>query len=270
MHDSGGNSVEEEARSRRRRSLLAILVLLLAVMCMGFVLLFDGIDLATRFLERYLGEREAPVTEEEPIDPDAPTSEEIETAKYIYAEQIESQVNLRKLADGEVEFLELGAVSIADNDALMDIRATFTDGTSAPGAVWFARLGETWYFRTITGLRPEVTEGSADTVQAAEEPRRPLTADEKLLEVGVRDPDEGVLTTLANSQAVNRPVIAGLVAAEYTRIDIGRPEDGAQTVSIPVTMTLVDGSSVEAVIVMITKTVEYRERVFLTAFTESE
>jgi hypothetical protein len=245
-------------------------VVLLALASFGWALFYaGGLDAITSAYAKYTAARGT-----SPLSPSTVTSdtaasltkEQLDGAKYIYAEQIESQENLDKLADGDVRSVDIDSVNVDKDDALVNVTINFADGTSAPGGIRFLRVDGVWYFRTITGLRSEKTGGDADAVGLGRVVPQPIDPDKKLAQVGVIAPDEGVLRTLATQQLVSQPVFRDLMAGEYERYTVGRPVAGPDTFTIPVVIMGSEESTISAEIVLIAKTVESHDRLFLTTF----
>lgn len=191
-----------------------------------------------------------------------------EASELTYAEQIESQEIIDRLADGDVTSFVVDEVNGGKDSALVRITARFRDGTRAPGDMRFIRRGEVWYFVTITGLRPADTGGIADDVNTQESIEPLVTSKEKLAEVGVVEPDEGVVRTIAQQQVVNQPVIRDLLAGEYTKYRLGKPVLGSNTFTIPVTVSGSEETTVAARIIVIAKNVEGKDRLFITTFSQ--
>lgn len=194
------------------------------------------------------------------------TKEQLAAAKYVYAEQIESQENLDMLADGDVRSVDIDSVDVNQDAALVNLTVHFEDGTSALSGIRFLRVDGVWYFRTITGLRSEKTGGDADAVGLGRVVAQPIDPDTKLAQVGVVAPDEGVLRTLATQQLASQPVFRDLMAGEYERYTLGKPVVGPDTFTIPVVIMGSKESTISAEIVLIAKTVESHDRLFLTTF----
>jgi hypothetical protein len=191
---------------------------------------------------------------------------DLTAAKIVYAEQIESQVNIGRLAAGDITRFTVDKVDVRANEALVSITATFKDKTKAAGAMRFVKAGDLWYFTTITGLRSAKTGGFADSVSSGSAIAPTMSADEKLAAVGVKEPDAGVLATIAEQQKLNQSIVTALLAGEYKTYELGKPETGASTFTIPVTIGGPKESGVKASIVLISKNVEGKDRIFITTF----
>jgi hypothetical protein len=267
------NPMEESQRQRRGFILSGLLTLLALGIFLGVLFFAGGMDVVTGLFSRNAagsgGSRSvatAPAASASVEPTVAPAKSELEMAKYIYAEQIESQANLNKLADGKVESIRIDSVDVSGDSSLVKVTVDFKDGTRAPGGMRFRRVGGVWYFQTITGLRSAKTGGSADSVDAASKVAEPLDADVKLAQVGVKTPDSGVLSTIAEQAKVNQPLFRDLMAGKYKSYSLGTPVEGPNTFTIPVTIEGSSESSISASIVLIAKTVEGTDRVFLTTF----
>jgi hypothetical protein len=265
------HTAAEQPKPRRGWLVFWVLVVLLALGAFVGVLFYGGgLDAAKQFYAGYMrGSSASPTPSTASTSADATANlspEALEAAKYVYAEQIESQVNLDKLADGQVSIVRVGTVDTQSDESLVNVTVVFKDGTSAPGALRFRRVGGVWYFETITGLRSGASGGSADTVQDATDAAEPVGADAKLAEVGVKEPDPGVLSTFAEQTKVNQPLFRDLMAGEYASYVVGVPVAGANTFTIPITMKGTAESTAGATMVLVAKTVEGEDRVFLTTF----
>jgi hypothetical protein len=181
---------------------------------------------------------------------------DLTAAKIVYAEQIESQVNIGRLAAGDITRFTVDKVDVRANE----------DKTKAAGAMRFVKAGDLWYFTTITGLRSAKTGGFADSVSSGSAIAPTMSADEKLAAVGVKEPDAGVLATIAEQQKLNQSIVTALLAGEYKTYELGKPETGASTFTIPVTIGGPKESGVKASIVLISKNVEGKDRIFITTF----
>ena len=185
-------------------------------------------------------------------------------AKLTYAEQIESQTNIERLARGDIASFTVDSVKLGKYESIVRVTARFVDRTHAPGEMRFARRGSDWYFVTITGLRTAETHGLADSTNSAKSIATSVTVDKKLAEAGVIEPDQGVLDTIAEQQSVNRPAVASLLDGTVKRFDLDKPILGSGTFTIPVTILDHRGGTKPAEIVVISKNVEGVERLFIT------
>jgi hypothetical protein len=82
-------------------------------------------------------------------------------AKRMYVEEIQSQVNLNKMAAGEIRRFDVTKVTQSKNRdaAAIMVTAHFSDGTSAPGIIQLVKPAGAWYFMSFTGLNPATASG---------------------------------------------------------------------------------------------------------------
>lgn len=249
----------------------ALLFLAFSLALFGGVFYYIGglptaMNLISQVWPGVLGAGPAQPTAEATVTVDAAA---IAAAKMTYAEQIESQQSLLRLADGDVESFKVDSVKSLKDTALVDITARFRDQTSAPGQMRFVRKGGLWYFVTITGLRTATTNGMADFVNTEESIAPTGTPEERLAEVGVEKPDQGVLQTIAQQQVINQPVVNELLAGEYDWYELGTPVAGSRTFTIPVSFGGSEGTTSTGRLVMLDVHVEGKDRVFITTLSEN-
>jgi len=264
---SGDPSARVDPKRSSKRVAISLLFLVLAlVLFCGALYYVGGID----YLMSLFGKKTPAVSTLRKNASQATTSSvsaaELESASQVYAEQIESQGNIDRLSDGDIASFTVDKIKQDSKSAIVSITARFKDGTSAPGDLRFVHNGELWYFLTITGLRPDGTGGLAGITNSAESIAPTVTADEKLAEVGVITPDEGVVRTIAEQQLVNQPIIRDLLSGEYELYTMGKPVTGPSTFTIPVTITSSKESTVSASVVVISKYVEGKDSLFITTF----
>lgn len=263
--DASANA--QASAPRRSRVMLAVILLVVAVATLAAVVyLTDGVSLVSGLF----GGKPSPGAAAPPaavatatatVDPN-----DLEAAKLTYAEQIESQENIDRLADGDLKAFTVDSVKSGADAALVRITAEFRDGTRAPGALRFVRKDQRWYFTTITGLREAETGGIADETNSAKSISPTVTADQKLAAVGITEADKDVLRTIAEQQVANQSVIRDLLSGEYKNYALAKPVIGSSTFTIPVTIGGGGETTVGAKIVVIAKNIEGKDRVFITTF----
>lgn len=189
-------------------------------------------------------------------------------AKLTYAEQIESQEALDHLADGDVKSFTVDSVKSDGESALVRITARFRDDSRAPGELRFVHRGQIWYFVTISGLRAVDTNRLADLVNPGRSISPTATPDEKLADVGVKKPDQGVLQTIAQQQIINQPVVRDLIAGEYSWYELGRPVPGSRTFTIPITFGGSEETTIAGRIILLAVHTEGKDRLFITTLSQ--
>jgi hypothetical protein len=187
-------------------------------------------------------------------------------ARLTYAEQVESQNNINLLAEGQIASFAVNKVDAQPDSAIVYVTANFTDGTKAPGQMRFVKSGDMWFFVTITGVRDASTYGFADVTNNAQTIATTATAEQKLAELGITDPDPGVVATIAEQQVANQPTFTALLNKQYKRFDMGAPTHGPDTYTLPVTMVRSKNATETGRVILITKNVEDRDLTFITTF----
>ncbi|TLM80134.1 MAG: hypothetical protein FDZ70_01985 [Actinobacteria bacterium] len=189
---------------------------------------------------------------------DLPEGVSREFALRTWAEQVQSQVNIGKLLNGEVRELRFGSNSGDNYAEKMTMTVKFADGTSAPGELYLRKAGENWYVEGLRGMRKAVMGGSADSVGRAE-------SDPPLRLPDISQVDIGVLNTIFDQQAANQPVFEDYVAGNVTCVSIDGVVRGPRTATIAATMYEKD-ETVKAEIVAVSTTVSGEEQWFLARF----
>lgn len=264
-------SPQLEAPVTRRSSVLPMLAVLILTAALFAVVCWylGGIDGISSLVEAELAPKPSEVVATSTVSPAPAVSvgaTETTAAKLVYAEQIESQENIDKLADGDVASFRVDSAKVASDSAIVRITIKMHDGTSAPGALRFVRSGELWYFATITGLRSSRTGGEADEIGSSESVTATITADEKLAAVGVEVPDADVIRVIAEQQVINQPLVRDLIAGEYQWYTLGKPVNGPYTFTIPVKFGGSEETTIAGAITIIAKNVEGQDRLFITTF----
>jgi len=273
-------SAPVQATSRSRgRVLLPVLLFLLAIAVFGAALYFvGGVDYVnTLFSSVTGGSPSKPSTPAAAVVP-TPTPTPVATglvlppgvseelAQRMYVEQIESQANLEKMADGEIVSFEITSVETKNERSAVFVRARFADGSAAPGVIQFVRIEGIWYFMSITGLRPSNVGGSAETIQRGSVEDGERSNAEVIAESGVTVFDEAVMTTVLEQQRANQSIIVAMIDGSLTDLKLGAPGKGAGTTTVPSTLTGPKSAPVAGEAVLIHKSVDAEDLTFLTMF----
>ncbi|NTU70232.1 MAG: hypothetical protein HGB10_00170 [Coriobacteriia bacterium] len=189
-------------------------------------------------------------------------------AKRMYVEQIQSQANLRKLADGDLTLIKVTSVELNKRKTAgaVFMKAFFSDGTSAPGVMQMVYRGDNWYIMSVTGLSDQSVYGSAKTVQRGtiEEGKQ---HDKKVIrESGIEVFDVGVMNTMLAEQRANQEVVRALLGKKYSRMEFGDPLEGSGTTTVPSKATGKKVDPLDAEAALIEKTVDDSDYIFLASF----
>ena len=160
-------------------------------------------------------------------------------AKRMYVEEIQSQVNLNKMAAGEIARFDVTKVELSKNKdaAAIRVQAYFTDKTSAPGIIQLVKPAGAWYFMSFTGLNTATASGYAEptnqgTVAFGLQSNQKVIADS-----GVTEFDYGVINTLLAAQTADQTIVTGIVDGTLSKIGLGAPLKGAGTTTVPANLT---------------------------------
>jgi len=241
---------------------IALLVIALALF-VGVFFWVGGIDGVRSMLGMRPGEPTKPASAASvPASATVPSAS-LAAAKIVYAEQIESQEMVHRLANGEATALEVLSTKADDESAIAQVRVTFRSGVRVRGTVRLVKSDGVWYFVTLT-------RSSESKILEGFDPLKPYAngswtdaVDTELEEAGVTDPDTGVLQTIAQQQLANQPVMLEVVSGKPVRYDFGNVVKGPKTFTIPVT-NHTDATASPGRIVIIAKTVEGVDRLFIT------
>ncbi|MDZ4063472.1 MAG: hypothetical protein U1E22_02285 [Coriobacteriia bacterium] len=153
-----------------------------------------------------------------------------EFALRIWQEQIDSQVNIRKLVDGQVESMTVTKVDRAADRATLDIVAKFSDGTSLPGKLGMRSFGGKWYFAYVSGMRRGASDLSADDVGtgAGTEPTSAVPA--------VADVDVPLLNTILEQQATSSAVLEEYATGVVRSVRVADRVASAGTITLDIVM----------------------------------
>ncbi len=189
-----------------------------------------------------------------------------ELAKRMYVEQIQSQVNLNKMAAGAITRFDVTSVKATADAASVFVTVYFSDGTSAPGVIQLVKRGGSWYFMSITGLSTDQATGLADTVNEGTVAQGAQSDAKVVSESGVTDFDYGVINTMLAQQTANQTIITGVVDGSLTTIALGKPVKGAGTTVVPANLSGKDAKPIAGEAVMIHTTDGNTKYLFLTSF----
>lgn len=188
-------------------------------------------------------------------------------AKRMYVEQIQSQVNLEKMADGRISRFDVTSVKMSDakDAAAVFVAAFFNDGTSGPGVIQLVKPADAWYFMSFTGLSGPDASGDAETVNEGTVAQGEQTDAEVVDSSGIVTFDEGVINTLLTQQTENQTLISGIVDGSYTKIVLGEPAKSAGTIVVPVDLSGKSADALKGEAVIIDSN-DQDEHLFLTSF----
>lgn len=174
-----------------------------------------------------------------------------EFALRLWAEQVESQRVMKRLVAGDVKTLKIVSVERKGDEAFLNSRITFRDGTVAPGVIAMRRYGDTWYVAWASSSR----EGEEAESIAAELP----------------DPDTvdiALLNTIIAEQNKSSSITQEYVDGKVREITVGKVRPGPNTVTLAVEMDE-DHENGYADIVVIKKQVAGEDAWFLARFNKT-
>jgi|GEM_PF-2687960 len=186
-----------------------------------------------------------------------------EFALRIWQEQIDSQVNIAKLIDGEIERLVIDSVEQDGDVATLAVSAEFTDGTSAPGELGMRLFGGNWYAAYITGLRGAQTGGSADSVS----PGDSGPSDTDLPSLG--DVDVPLLNEMLAQQASSAAVLEEYATGQVEAVRILDVVEGAGTYVLEIEMDETHETG-RGKIVLISRVLDSGRHWFFAKFTKTQ
>jgi hypothetical protein len=184
--------------------------------------------------------------------------------KRMYLEQLESAKNIEHLAKGDITSFKVDSIKTETDRTLVNITCFFKDGTKAPGAIALKQDNKQYFVYAIEGLRPSSTGGLAIDTNTSGNPNKNLSLEEQMSRLGVKTFDQPTLATLLSEQKSNQAVVAGIVDGTYTGCTLGAPSTGAGTITIAISLT--GKSSAKAQVTIIKKTIDGKERLFVTSF----
>jgi hypothetical protein len=187
-------------------------------------------------------------------------------AKRMYIEQIESAVQIERLASGKTTAFTIDKVEAKGADQKwVAITAKFTtDPKTMKGVMAFQKAGANWYFLWIQDLT-----GAADTAEGLlstprlTEPTEPT--DEEYAEAGIKTVDKSIVDAILTSQAANQALVAGILDGTYTSVALEPAVEGPGTVVIPVTATG-SGTPAKGSVTLLVKDIDGKPRTFVASF----
>lgn len=258
-------------RSGSRRALIAgfLLVVMLAVFAAAF-LAFGGVQIVHGLLgSQPVALSGGPNAQGVPVATSTPSASitlppgvDETFAKRVYVEQLESQENIQKLVNGEVTKFTYGKVDRTTSDAVINMRAYFKDGTSAPGIVGMAAKQGTWFFAYIAGRAPATTAGLASSVSRGVDENSP----QHLAKIAAAKVDTEVVSTMLSQELQSQETLAGLVAGKQREMIVDGVTTGQGTATLAITMKSTGGVESKAELICITKQVDGKQSWFITTF----
>jgi hypothetical protein len=251
--------VEQQSNPKRSVTLAAVFTLLAVVAFAAAFYLLDGMSLVEEYLagpdvvaddERDPGSE----TPGSPVDADTlrlPEGMTEEFALRMWQEQIDSQANIVRLAEGDVSYIEFAGVDREGDSAILGITAGFTDGTSAQGKLGMDLIGEKWYFQWVSGLRGDGEAPPPDT---------PLPS--------VEDVDVAVLNTILEQQADSEATLREYAEGVVTKVRVEDVVRGPDTVTLHIEMEENHDHSGFGEVVLISKEIDGRKLWFVARFTK--
>lgn len=232
-----------DTQKRGTSVLGAVLLVVLTAVALGavaFYFFFGGADLLNDMLGRSKPEAET-VTQEPGTTGSGlvlPAGMTEAHALRMWQEQIESQRNIEKLVDGEIEAFDIGAVAKVGTSAKVDFTCTFTDGSSAPGTMSMSRAGSGWFVSSVGGMRsPEDTGMLSEAVNTGrgEEPTSALPT--------VSEVDVETLNAVIEAQADDQEMMNALLDGDVRRIVVDEVRKGPNTATAVLSVVQRDGTS---------------------------
>ncbi|MBI5230630.1 MAG: hypothetical protein HY876_00495 [Coriobacteriales bacterium] len=227
------------AQSQKRLVAALVAVLVAAAAFAAAFYAFDGMS-ATRSLLAMVGL-------EDLFGPDAATPQVTdlpepqlvlpagmpkEFALRIWQEQVESQANLERLAEGDVSSLRVLGSRQKDDTATLRIVVEFADGTSAPGELGMRRFGKAWYVAWVRGARSGV---------------KPVSeSDEGHKLPDAEDVDVELLSGLIASQGQSQAILSEYAAGEIDRADVVTASQADDAATLALEIKGADGEPYEA------------------------
>ena len=189
-------------------------------------------------------------------------------AKRMYVEQIQSQQNLVKMAEGLITRFDVTSITISKkkDKAAVFVTAHFQDGTSAAGVIQWVKPAGAWYFMSFTGLRNPTVVGQAETVQTGTIAEGEQANAKVIAESGVTVFDYGVINTMLADQTANQELVTELLKGSMTQMSLGVPVAGFGITSVPSIMSGKSVAPLPGEAMLIHQTVDYEDLTFLTSF----
>ena len=182
-------------------------------------------------------------------------------ARRMYLEQAQSAGNLDRLAEGRISSFDITDRKVADATATVGIKAHFTDGTSAPGTVLLVRNKGSWFFFSMEGGRSGSSAGYAGGVDTKDN-----TNVDSFTDVPDSAIDWNLADELVRQQAADQTYMKSIVEGPAKRFVLGKPQEGAGTVTIDAMMYSSGKGAPEKVrIVLVPSTFEEKKSYFVTS-----
>lgn len=164
-------------------------------------------------------------------------------ARGLLREQMQSAVNISKLAAGKITRFTMDSGAVSGNTWTGSIHAYFSDGTSAPGVLKMARFNGAWFISKITGARTGAASGEAGTVSTG------LGGDV----VASGSVDESVVGIIISQLKANQPAAREVVAGTTSEISITGVDRGLGTSTLSAVVRFKSGKTEKATIGLIRK-----------------
>jgi hypothetical protein len=207
----------------------SILLVLAAAAFGAAVYYFDGVTLLTDFATTQWARLADGAPAEPPSVPATSTPDAVPSdrlalpagmpesfALRLWQEQVDSQRMIGYLAKGELSSLTINSVETTGSMSVLKVNAQLQDGTRVPGEITMRRFGDAWFVASAT----------AD--ENRDSGSKPLPA--------VEDVDLALLNTIIAEQLKSKEITQEYADGRVRGIELGKPEPGANTVRIPVTM----------------------------------
>ena len=188
-------------------------------------------------------------------------------ARRIYFQQLESTGNIGKLAEGKIAAISFVSTQTVPQGVIRAVRYTFTDKTTANGAIGLAQQGGNWYFAWMSGSHgATATGGEADTVTSVgHDPfgrHRGLTATNEPTNIPV-------VNALFKQQTASGDILSSVATGTITQMTVDKVTPGQGTSTIDVILSGPVGTATRGRIVCISKVVGGAKSWFVASFTKS-
>jgi hypothetical protein len=228
-------AMNEQQASPKRAVIIAGLFLVLAAGALGAAFFyFDGVsvfsDLIAQVSSGSLFSSSASGTPQPGVSTESsasasstattltlPSGMPDEFALRIWQEQVDSQPMIRRLVDGEVTRMVITNVETSGDTSTLTVRVTLGDGATVDGEIVMRKFDDTWFIATAT---------SEDRAKSDE--MSPLPSLDEV--------DIPLLNTIIAEQEKSKAITAEYADGVVATVDIAKPQAGANTVRIPVTM----------------------------------
>ncbi len=263
MGIGGRSRMSSQQRSPRKSVIVALVFALLAITAFGAAFyLLDGMSLVRDLLD---GEPVLVDTTPTPppqststIEPAAlelPEGVTEEFALRLWQEQIDSQVNIGRLAAGEITGLTITDVRVKGDVSTLDVQASLAEGPTVAGRIEMQRIGGRWYFASVAGLR------AAGVGTDAESTPTPLPR--------LGDVDLDVLNTVLAEQVKSASVLEEYAIGTIAAVRIGSVVSGPGTATLPLAISEKGSPETTGELILISKKIDGDELWFVARFTRS-